>query len=166
MPQGLSFDPETRILSGTPAVAGTFRLRCRARDRDGDTTNVLFDIASHPCTFENQTISDLVYTVDEPIPNHNLPHSKGDCDSASQSIDRFLFKDGTEDTDPPNGDPTLPTGLTVGEAGSNKFITGTPTRTTAPRTYVWKAKPRDDTLGQPFIKFRIYSGPTLAKPDD
>ena len=44
LPKGLSFDPETRVLSGTPTEAGGFAMTYTATDEDGDEASFGFTI--------------------------------------------------------------------------------------------------------------------------
>ena len=45
---GLTFDPETRQLSGTPTTAGSYPLRYTATDEDGDAVTLSFTVTVRP----------------------------------------------------------------------------------------------------------------------
>ena len=48
LPAGLAFDPETRMISGTPEAAGTTEVTYTATDGDGTTTEKTFSIVVNP----------------------------------------------------------------------------------------------------------------------
>ena len=76
LPAGLSFDPDSRTISGIPTTAGTFRLTYRTTDRDGDTTSEGFDftiVASTKPFFSPETFPDQRYIQGWRISSLTLP---------------------------------------------------------------------------------------------
>ncbi len=90
LPDGLSFDATTRILSGIPS-AGTeqaaSRYTYRAEDSDGDVAGLLFTIAIRPrVTFGSATIAPQNYSTGAPITLLTLPEASGGNPPLSYSI--------------------------------------------------------------------------------
>ena len=77
---GLTFDPATRQLTGTPTRAGTYSMTYTVRDSDGDTDTDFFFIgvrsADNAPSFSD-TQADLSYTVNSRIPALTLPVATG-----------------------------------------------------------------------------------------
>jgi len=117
IPAGLSFDPNTGDLTGTPTVAGTFTLNATATDNDGTSNSATFDLvvtaAPLTCTdYDSSNHSDpgrVITSMDQ------ITASKQRCisgvsaqsDGSTNKRDYYLFTvqvDGTLDitTNSPN----------------------------------------------------------------
>ena len=79
LPDGLSFDGETRILSGTPtAPTVATELELMATDVNGVSARLRFQVTVvEPLTFGNTSIADLVFTVNMPPIDILLPAATG-----------------------------------------------------------------------------------------
>ena len=78
---GLSFNPATRQLTGTPTTAGTHSMTYTVRDADGDTSTLTFTItvrAADPSpSFGTATVSDRAYDAGTAISALTLPAATG-----------------------------------------------------------------------------------------
>ncbi len=163
MPEGLSFDPQTRRLSGASeqAVATkSFVYRAATTGDYGETVQVTPNVTVFGCTFGTQTIDDLVYTVDERVQRHDLALPEGSCSLENDpGVTRILYKDGTISNALPNGDPTLPRGIAIGHnvTTGEQFLQGTPLDPLTSVTYAYRANPSNRDHGYPILKFQIYA---------
>ena len=83
LPQGLSFNPATRELNGTPEVDGTFPITLIAHDSDGndsDTGELKFDIivASDIAPVLSDSVDDQDYIQNTQIMDLRLPEANSD----------------------------------------------------------------------------------------
>ncbi len=165
MPEGLSFDPQTRRLSGASeqAVATkSFVYRAATTGDYGETVQVTPNVTVFGCTFGTQTIDDLVYTVGERVQRHDLALPEGSCSLENDSaVTRSLYKE----ADP--SDNSLPLGIAIGHnvTSGEQFLQGTPISPSTSVTYVYRANP-SSRVGYPILKFRIYSKLTLPAIDN
>ncbi len=86
---GLTFDPATRRLSGTPTSAGgPTTVTYTATDEDGDIATLIFDITVAQDTRPGFSgmIDDKRYTVSRPIPTEALPEATGGNGNKTYSI--------------------------------------------------------------------------------
>lgn len=73
MPAGVTYDPATNTISGTPTVTGTFPVTITAIDAAGNTSTLTFDITINPAPVVDKTpptvapIADASGTVGTPI---------------------------------------------------------------------------------------------------
>ncbi len=79
LPAGLRFDPDTRVLSGTPEEAFSGEYFYLVTDADGRTDSLLFDIIVNAVApdFGTETIAAQVYTVGTAIGSVTLPVATG-----------------------------------------------------------------------------------------
>ncbi|MFC5409890.1 putative Ig domain-containing protein [Larkinella bovis] len=78
LPTGLTFNPTTRIISGTPTTSGTFSLTYAATDQPGAKSTVLFALVVNPASPTNQppvapTVSGLTATINVAYNSGGLP---------------------------------------------------------------------------------------------
>ena len=128
LPEGLTFNSSTRVLSGTPTETSQARTYTyMATDQDGDRVRLTFDIAiaadAMP-TFGNRTIDDQIYAQNMAITNVTLPAATGGDTPLTYSLS-----------------PTLPSGLTFNS--STRVLSGTPTVGTPPMPYTYTVTDED-----------------------
>ena len=63
LPEGLSFDPDTRTLTGTPAEGGEYTMTYTANDEDGDEASFDFTITVQPALVRAQQNLKILPTV-------------------------------------------------------------------------------------------------------
>ena len=117
LPEGLSFSPESRQLSGTPTEPGIYSLTYRVSDSLGDqTAELTFDIeVFEPLGFGQERIADLTYLIDNPITYLGLPAAIGGGGTLQYSL-----------TLAGSTDSALPAGLAFSAA--SRQLTGTPSQ--------------------------------------
>ena len=77
---GLSFDPQTRLLTGTPTSVGTYEMTYRVTDADADDDTIRFTITVSPPDIApsfSGSISDLEYTLGTEFSGLTLPDAAG-----------------------------------------------------------------------------------------
>ncbi len=107
LPAGITLNPSTGVLSGTPTVTGAFPITVKATD-----TNGCFGTSSYTLTINCQTI-----TVTSPVTNTgtvNAPFSQTFTQTAAHGTATFTTAS------------TLPSGITL---ATNGTLSGTPTQT-------------------------------------
>ena len=80
LPAGLSFNADTRTLTGTPTAAGTYAMTYRVEDADGDDAMLMFRILVVPNTapnFGTHAIADQLYITGTAITALVLPEATG-----------------------------------------------------------------------------------------
>ena len=132
---GLTFDPSTRTLTGTPTTAGTYEMTYRVTDADGDADSLSFSIT----VLEGDTapsfgdgVPDQSYTVGETIRPLVLPEAAGGNGALSYALT-----------------PAVP-GLMFD--GSTRTLTGTPT-TAGTYEMTYRVTDADGDAGH--LSFRI-----------
>ncbi|WP_316765939.1 putative Ig domain-containing protein [Pedobacter frigiditerrae] len=76
LPPGLSFNPATREITGTPTTAGTYAIPVTVTDSEGRTTTSNYSIrVKDPLTLANQTLPDGNVSV--AYPTQTLPAANG-----------------------------------------------------------------------------------------
>ncbi len=136
LPAGLSFDAETRTLSGTPteaqsATTYTYTVEDSDDNRDSsDAATLTFAITIEAAedsapSFGDQTIDDQTYTQDEAITALTLPAATGGNGTLTYSIS-----------------PELPAGLSFDAA--TRTLSGTPTEVQEATTYTYTVEDSDD----------------------
>ncbi len=122
LPAGLSFDSNTRVISGTPTNAmSRATYTYTVTDDDGDTAELTFGItilADAMPTFSSETIDDQEYIAGSLITPVTLPTAAGGNASLTYSII-----------------PALPTGLDFN--ASIREISGTPTTAMSRTIYIY-----------------------------
>ena len=112
LPAGVTFDPLTRVLSGTPTVAyGRSWYTYQATDEQGDASQLPFALTIAPNrlpSFEGETIAEQRYQENLPIESLTLPEASGG--------DGMLIYSVT---------PALPQGLSFNP--TTRALSGTPT---------------------------------------
>ena len=89
---GLTFDPDTHTLSGTPTAAGVYDMTYRVEDSDGDAYTDDFQISvREPDTAprfgsDRYTVEDQIYIVNRPINPWTLPEATGGNGSLSYTL--------------------------------------------------------------------------------
>ena len=128
LPAGLSFDSNTRMLSGTPTEAKPeTRYTYSASDEDGDTVELEFAItvaADLFPGFADASIDDLLLTQDLEISPITLPGASGGDGTVDYSLT-----------------PDLPAGLTFDSA--TRMLSGTPSTVQAAMEYTYAATDQD-----------------------
>ena len=124
LPEGLSFNAETRVLSGTPikAIAKT-TYTLTATDSDGDAATLMFAIAvtTDPIpTFGDTTVAAQVYVQHREIASLTLPQATGGNDPLTYALT-----------------PALPEGLTFD--AETLTVSGTPIKAMDETTYTLTA---------------------------
>lgn len=133
LPAGLSFDGQTRRLTGTPtAVQSATTYTYKAKDSDNDIASLTFTIAvtadDTAPSFGGQTVADQTWEPNEKIEDLTLPAATGGDGVLRYSL---TGPDGTG----------LPPGLSFDPA--TWTISGTPTVEQGPRTYTYIATDGD-----------------------
>ena len=82
LPPGLTFDPVTRILSGTPSTVGTFTLTYTVTDSDGPSANATFTVIVNDSLALTAPV-DQNYTLDTAINNLTLPAARAGDSTAT-----------------------------------------------------------------------------------
>ena len=134
LPDGLSFDANTRTISGTPnATLSSTVFTYAASDEDGDTATLTFAIeveADRMPDFGTATIDAQRFRVGSPVAER-LPAARGGDGTIVYTLS-----------------PTLPDG--IGFNAERRVLNGTPTRSTARSQYVYTATDEDgDTATLP-----------------
>ena len=129
LPVGLSFDPMTRVLSGTPTEPSPARTYTyTATDSDGRTAQLRFEISveadERPMFRVGTGIPDPDYVQNRAIADLTLPAVTGGDAPVVYDLS-----------------PSLPDGLTFDAA--NRTLSGTPTTVSPPRTYTYTATGAD-----------------------
>ncbi len=140
LPTGLSFDSNTRVISGTPTTAASrTAYTYTVTDEDGDTADLTFGITvaeDEKPTFSD-TIDDQKYiagtATNLPV---TLPEAAGGNAPLTYSID-----------------PALPTGLSFNASTPPHEISGTPTTAIPETPYTWSVTDVDGDTAE--LTFRI-----------
>ncbi len=112
-PDGLSFEPNSRTLSGTPtAMTPATRLEYRVTDANGATTSQIFTVTVAAAPLALTAPPDQSYTVDTAIADLTLPAATGGTGTLNYTL-----------TGPAG--VALPTGLTF--TATTRALSGTPT---------------------------------------
>jgi CSLREA domain-containing protein len=106
LPAGITLDPSTGVLSGTPTVTGSFPITVKATD-----TNGCFSTSSYTLTINCQTI-----TVTDPATNTG---------TVAAAFSQIFTQTGAHGTATFTTASTLPTGLSLSSGG---VLSGTPTQ--------------------------------------
>ena len=158
LPQGLSFNPDTRVLSGTPdtaqsAVPYTYRdLQDADTKLDAtDRADLRFDITIETDTnpgFSSDTITPQSYTAGEAITPLTLPAATGGNAPLSYTLARTT------------GNPALPPGLSF-DAG-NRVLSGNPTTTQGAASYTYQVQDADADVAELTFTITIIGAPPSA----
>ena len=128
LPVGLSFDPASRSITGTPtAVQPATLYTYTASDSDGETDSIKFTLKVTVNTvpsFNGATVASQRYRVGFEIADLTLPAATGSDGSLTYRLR-----------------PALPDGLRFDAA--TRTLAGTPTATTAPTEYAYTATDED-----------------------
>ena len=127
LPEGLSFDAETLMLSGTPIKAmDTMTYTLTATDGNGDSATLVFtlEVPDLMPTFGDTTIAAQSYLVNQQIESLALPQATG-----GDGMLAYILL------------PYLPDGLTFDH--ETRMLSGTPTEAIAETTYTLSALDAD-----------------------
>ncbi len=127
LPEGLRHDAAARILSGTPAAAGTVTLMLTARDADGDAAALSVGIAVVEDlipSFGDAAVAAQYYMEGRPIDALVLPSATGGNGELTYRLA-----------------PAPPAGLTFD--GAARTLAGTPTAALETTAFAWTATDRD-----------------------
>ncbi len=145
LPAGLSFDPETRTLSGAPAgLTETTTYTYTATDADGDSVSLRFTITvlSNPAPdFGGAAVADLVFLQNEAIAAVTLPAASGGDGTLRYSLE-----------------PAPPAGLVFDPA--TRTLSGAPTRAVEAAAHTYTATDADGDSAS--LSFTIAVGADLA----
>ncbi len=121
LPEGLTFDPSTRALRGTPTeVASTQTYTYVAEDRAGTQTQQTFDLEVYQMSF-TERVPDQSYARGEPIADLVLPEATGGVSPIAYTLNLL----------------ELPLGLQFDLP--TRTIRGIPTEMTPPRSLTYRA---------------------------
>jgi hypothetical protein len=145
LPAGMSLDPVTGVISGTPTVAGPVNIQVQVQDSTGakTTTPYSFVVASLPVITSPTSLQD--WTVNQPYPTKTVVMSGG-----TPGYSNFVVTTGA-----------LPSGMTLNPATG--VISGTPTNT---GTYSLQIQGQDSTgakASYPY-SFVINAAPVISAP--
>ena len=140
---GLSYDEDTRVLSGTPSFSGSAGIDIEyfAEDSDGDFDSLRFTVFSEADTiptFGAATIPDQAYAADTDIGTVTLPTATGGNRALTYTLT-----------------PALPDGLTFDGTATPPTITGTPAVVT-PQTHTYTVT--DDDGSTAALTFTLIDG--------
>ena len=141
---GLTFDPATRTLSGTPTEAATKSIRYSVGDALGSGTWRTFTIkvvAGSPLTVP--AISDKSYVQNQQITTATLPVATGGTAPYTYTLS-----------------PTVPTGLAFN--GSSRSLSGTPTVLQTATTYTYTAQDATGRIGTQTFSIEVTSSLSFA----
>ncbi len=134
---GLSFDPATRVISGSRPTAGAVPLDYRVTDARGVSLDfspaltLTIEADTVPAFTQGQAIADLTFLVGTAV-SVTLPEA--DPDSVTVGNRPFIYRI------PPSSGP-LPSGLMFNEA--TRVLSGTPDTVAAAADYLYRARDRD-----------------------
>lgn len=125
-PAGLSIDPQTGILSGTPAVAGNYTIVIERYNSLGETAAQSFQLTVTASSTTN--FSDWTATFPSLTGNNSAPNADPDADGVSNLMEYFMALDPTAPEPPPltatmNGTDSI--GLTYTRSKTATGLTGT-----------------------------------------
>ena len=162
LPAGLTFNPDTRTLSGTPSMIGTTTLVYSAQDT-GDSSIIsvgsIFNVEVHPRLEPLTAPDDQNYTQDTKIDDLQLPAATGGTTPLTYTLRGRS-----------NSDPSLPTGLIFDPV--TRTLSGTPSTTTGTPTEFGNTEllysVTDANGDSKSVDFRVTVNPRLAltAPDD
>ena len=147
LPAGLTFDPATRTLSGTPTAAAEAAIYTYiAMDADGDTASLIYTIAvrsaaSAAPSFGSATVPAREYVAGAAIAALTLPAATGGDAPLSYALR-----------------PALPAGLTFDPA--TRTLSGTPTAAAEAGIYTYTAADADGDTASLSFTIAVRSGPT------
>ena len=139
LPNGLTFNATTRIVSGTPTVSkGETEYTYTVTDADGDTDMLTFTITVEEDLMPSftTTIPYQVYTAGMPIVALSLPAATG----GNGNLDYDLS-------------PSLPIGLTF--SATTRTLSGTPTEIQSEMPYTWTATDTDGDEAMLVLNIRV-----------
>ncbi len=157
LPQGLSFNPDTRVLSGIPDTAqpaATYTYRVVDADSNvsaSDRADLRFDITIETDTnpsFGSDVITPQSYTAGDAITPLTLPAATGGNAPPSYTLARTT------------GTPALPPGLSF-DAG-NRVLSGTPTTTQGTANYAYRVRDADGDVAELTFTITIIGAPPSA----
>ena len=121
LPEGLTLNLTTRIISGTPSkTTMQTTYTWEVKDADGNTADQEFGMEIYDMSF-TQTVTNQSYPRAQPIPALVLPEATGGKDPIQYSLTLL----------------TLPSGLSY--SASTRTVSGTPTVVTMPTPMTYKA---------------------------
>ena len=149
LPGGLSFNVDTRTLSGTPDTAGTTNLTYEVTDANDATTSVDFTVIVS-ASLVLDTPANQNYTMDTAITALSLPMATGGTEPLTYTL-----------TGP--GDSALPGGLSFN--ANTRTLSGTPS---TPDTTTLTYEVTDNNGANTSVDFtvRVNASLTLDTPDD
>ena len=150
LPGGLSFDPGTRRLSGTPSGAGadslTYTVTYSVTDAADATANLTFEITVNvPLSFGGEAPSGFDFTKDIDIGTITLPKARGGVGDPSYSVSG------------------VPAGLSFDASGSAPTLSGTPTRA---GTFKLVLKATDSNGASSSLPIPVRVHPPVSFPKD
>ena len=140
LPDGLDFDDNTRVLSGTPTTAmSQTTYRYTVTDTDGDTARINFRITvtDDTLTFGSEIISNQNYVKDHTITPVTLPEATGGSGNLTYSLTPS----------------SLPTGLSFNN--NTRVISGTPTQLIFNRRYTYTVTDGDGNTAMLFFLMSV-----------
>jgi len=145
LPSGLSFNENTRVISGTPASAASGTYTYTVTDEDGDTNQITFRITVEADTepdFDSTTIpTQMVYTTGRPL---TLPAATGGNPPVTYSIT-----------------PRLPSGLRFNS--NTRRISGTPTSASSD-TYTYTVTDKNGDTAEMSFMLKVTAPPDRRPP--
>ena len=149
-PAGLTFNPGTRVLSGTPLTAAAVtEYTYTVTDEDSDTDTLTFRVtveADTAPTFGGVAMPDQLYVVNLPMPPLTLPAATGGNGAITYALT-----------------PALPAGLTFNAA--TRVLIGTPQALTSTEIFTYTASdsdPNEEDSDEDTLTFSITVGADIA----
>ena len=157
LPTGLSFDDNTRQLTGTPTALGTYTLTYTVTDSDSTTATRTFTLSVVTEPLSLNALEDQSYTKGQAITALTLPQATGGTEPYTSYTLTATTTGGTLTSD------NLPTGLSFD--ANTRELTGTPT---APGTYTltYTVTDTDSTTATRTFTLRVVNALALTAPED
>ena len=148
LPDGMSLDEDSRIVSGTPRnLLEITEFTWTVSDESGETTSITFEMSViedlQPSFSADTSIMNLILRKDADMMPVTLPEASGGNDELTYTLS-----------------PELPTGVQLDIA--SRVISGTPTEAMEEETYTWQASDTDGDVATLSFSIRIVEFESLS----
>ena len=145
LPNGLTFNPATRTISGTPtAIASALQYKWEVEDSDGTKVSQTFDLTVNSALALG-SVPDQIYTRNHQIADLILPSATGGTAPLTYSLK-----------------PALPSGLSFD--ATTRTLSGTPTTPQAAKTYTYEAKDANGAVATQTFDLTVNAALALSGP--